>query len=525
MRVCPQVLIIDFGSQTTALIARMFREQRVHAIVIEPDQLAVHWQSDVKLIVLSGGPSSVYEGDAPRLPDELRAKMNETSVGVLGICYGLQLLMNECGGEVRAAAKREFGAMQVRSIDTPNVSRFFPRDLGRTWMSHGDEVKRLAPGFHVMAKSQAGAIAVVEHESKNWAGVQFHPEVTQTEQRRELFAFWIQAFALVPNLDFSDWAQDQVSALQARIPKNAIIISALSGGVDSTVATVLLHRAFPGRVHSFLVDHGCLRKDEASEVKKLLGSIGLSLHVLEEQNVFMAALRGVVDPETKRKIMGREFVRAFEKGLREQLSRVDPLGESGPRYLVQGTLYPDVIESAHSSKSSAMIKTHHNVGGLPDDLGFQLIEPLRELFKDEVREIGAKLGISNDCLLRHPFPGPGLSVRILGELDLESIRILQEADAIFREELHLNGLYHSTWQAFAVLLPVKTVGVMGDKRTYERVCALRAVSSSDGMTAEPTKFPMEFLFHVASRVINEVQGINRVVYDISSKPPATIEWE
>ena len=509
------VLILDFGSQYTQLIARKTRELGVYS-EIAPYTLPIAEirKAQPKGIILSGGPQSVYS-DHAHIPN---GELFDLSIPILGICYGLQLLAHMLGGKVSPSREREYGRAQLSIRDSSPLFHGFPRGGETTvWMSHGDRVESIPPGFKAVATTINTPFAGIADESRRLYGVQFHPEVAHTARGMEVldnFLSGICGFSKSWNVgSFIDRA---IEKIRAQVDDRKVIC-ALSGGVDSSVVAALLGRAIGKNSKAVFIDNGLLRKNEEREVVEAFRK-GFSfelIHVAAREK-FLTGLEGVTDPEKKRKIIGRLFIEVFEEKAKE-LGNVE--------FLAQGTLYPDVIESVSFKGPSATIKSHHNVGGLPQKMHLKLIEPLRELFKDEVRELGRLLGVPQTIVERHPFPGPGLAVRILGEVTGERLAVLKEADAIIVEEIKVAGLYREIWQAFGVLLPIKSVGVMGDERTYENVCVLRAVSSVDGMTADWYKFPYETLERVSSRIISEVRGINRVVYDISSKPPSTIEWE
>ncbi len=508
------VVILDFGSQTTQLIARRVRELGVYCEIHPYHRPAAEVSALApRALILSGGPASVTDADAPR-PDPA---MLELDLPILGICYGCQLLTQSLGGKVAASPLREFGraALGPRAPDSRLFSRFSDSPV---WMSHGDHVELTPPGFTVTAKTSDGLVAAIEDPSRRRFGVQFHPEVHHTPGGKDILAaFLFDVAGLVADWTPAHFIAETLARIRAQVGDDGHVICGLSGGVDSAVAAALVNAAIGKRLHCIFVDSGLLRKDEAVEVERTFGAeLAFSLTTVDARERFLGALAGTADPELKRKTIGRVFIDVFEEAAR---------AFKDAAFLCQGTLYPDVIESVSVRGPSATIKTHHNVGGLPERMHLKLIEPLRELFKDEVRAVGRELGLPERVLMREPFPGPGLAIRILGPVSPERIHTLQEADAIVRAELARLPNKHEIWQSFAVLLPVRSVGVMGDARTYEEVCAVRAVTSVDGMTADVFPIPHEALGRIATRIVNEVRGINRVVYDITSKPPGTIEWE
>ena len=508
------VIILDFGSQYTQLIARRIRENYVFSEVLSCDTpLEKIEQKNPKAIILSGGPSSVFSNDAPKFDKSIL----DVTIPILGICYGLHLLVHHSGGKVDSTGKGEYGFAEVAFENDKDISKNMSLK-SNVWMSHMDQVTKVPDNWKIIAKSSNGVIAGLINKNQTRIATQFHPEVSHTEEGNILLNNFLFNVAKCEK----NWTPNNLIDEQVRIIKeqcnNEKIIVGVSGGVDSTVMACLINKAVGHNCFAVLIDHGLLRKNEAKECVDLLkNGLGINIHLYDESEIFFSRLKSVIDPEEKRKIIGDQFIKSFDK-----IS--DDLG--GYKFLGQGTLYPDIIESGISTGNSAhIIKSHHNVGGLPKDLKFELIEPLKDLFKDEVRAVGNKLGISRALINRHPFPGPGLGVRIIGEVTKERVSILQNADAIFIRVLNEMGEYENIWQAFAVLVPVKTVGVMGDQRTYENLIALRAVTSIDGMTADWYKMPSEVLSLVSSEIVNNVQGVNRVVYDITSKPPGTIEWE
>lgn len=517
-----KILILDFGSQVTQLIARRIREAHVYC-EIHPNDVSDAFVREFapKGIILSGSHASTYEEHDLRAPQAVW----DLGVPVLGICYGMFTMTVQQGGEVEASTHREFGYAEVRAHGHTKLLQGLqdfatPEGHGmlKVWMSHGDKVTALPPGFKLMASTPSCPIAGMADETRGYYGVQFHPEVTHTVQGRALLErFVLGICGAKPDWVMRDHIEEAVAAIRAQVGSEEVILG-LSGGVDSSVAAALIHRAIGEQLTCVFVDHGLLRLNEGQMVMDMFaGRLHAKVVHVDASEQFLGELKGVTDPEAKRKIIGREFVEVFQREARKL---------SNARWLAQGTIYPDVIESGGAkTKKATTIKSHHNVGGLPETLGLKLLEPLRDLFKDEVRELGVALGLPHEMVYRHPFPGPGLGVRILGEVKKEYAELLRRADAIFIEELRHAGWYDKTSQAFAVFLPVKSVGVMGDGRTYDYVVALRAVQTSDFMTADWAELPYSLLKKVSSRIINEVRGINRVTYDVSSKPPATIEWE
>jgi GMP synthase (glutamine-hydrolysing) len=517
-----KILILDFGGQYTQLIARRVRENQVYC-ELHPYDVSDEFVRDFapRGIILSGGPASVWEGGTPRAPDAVFT----LGVPVLGICYGMQTMAAQLGGRVDAGRVREFGYAEVRARGHSALLRGIQdrvnaegHGLLEVWMSHGDRVDGLPPGFRVIADNAATPIAGMADDARRFYGVQFHPEVTHTLQGKAIIERFVREICgLTGDWNMPDYIEEAVGGIRSQVGRDEVVLG-LSGGVDSSVAAALIQRAIGSQLTCVFVDNGLLRLNEPEQVMETFArNLGVRVNHVNAREQFLGRLAGVTDPEQKRRIIGHEFIEVFQR-------EAAKLPQA--RWLAQGTIYPDVIESAGAkTKKAHTIKSHHNVGGLPDTLHLKLLEPLRELFKDEVRELGLALGLPRDMVFRHPFPGPGLGVRILGEVRAEYADLLRRADAIFIDELRAAGWYEKTAQAFAVFLPVRSVGVMGDGRTYENVVALRAVQTQDFMTAHWAELPHGLLSKVANRIINEVRGINRVVYDISSKPPATIEWE
>ncbi len=506
-----KILIIDFGSQYTQLIARRIRELHVYSEIVSPTKSLIIKDKNIKGIILSGGPQSVYDKNSP----DLSKKFFETDIPILGICYGMQLIAHKFGGKVEKSKKREFGKALLKH--NKNILFNNVKQNSIVWMSHSDKVVKSPKGFSKIGYSENTEYGAIFNKNRKIYGIQFHPEVVHTEKGHVILKNFVKKVCKIK----SNWTPENfinktINDIREQA-KEGTIISGISGGVDSTVASELVHRAVGNRLKGFIIDTGLLRYNEGKDTVKLLNEkLNLKVKYVNRSNLFLSKLKNISSPERKRKIIGKVFIQIFE----EQAKSF-----KNAKYLVQGTIYPDRIESKSTGGPSATIKSHHNVGGLPKRMKLSLIEPLTELFKDEVREVGKALGIPDELLQRHPFPGPGLAVRIIGDIRKDRVKILQLADKIFIDTIRKYNVYDDIWQAFAVFLPIKTVGVMGDYRTYENVIALRAVNSVDGMTADWYNFPKEILHEASTRIINEIKGVNRVVYDISTKPPATIEWE
>ncbi len=507
------IIILDFGSQYTQLIARRLRELEIFCEILPySTPLAELVERNPKGLIFSGGPASVYRGSSPKLSDGVMG----LGIPMLGICYGMQLLAQMHGGKVEAAKRREYGHATLDIVEDSPLFKDLPSSL-EVWMSHGDGVQAVSNGVRAIAATPTAPLAAIAYPERRWWGVQFHPEVAHTPLGAKLLEnFARDICGIRERWTAGRFIHDSVEAIRKQVGGGKVLL-ALSGGVDSSVAAALVHKAIGPRLTCVFVDHGLQRKGEAERIRRLfVHALGVKVRMVDASRAFLGRLKGVADPERKRKIIGREFIRVFE-------TEAKKIGGAG--FLAQGTLYPDVIESVSVRGPSATIKTHHNVGGLPKRMKLKLVEPLRFLFKDEVRKVGLELGLPEEAVYRHPFPGPSLAIRIIGAVSPERLRIVREADAIVEEELRAAGLYDRVWQGFAVLLPTKTVGVMGDERTYENVAAVRVVESQDGMTADWARLPEGVLRKISSRIVSEVKGINRVVYDVTSKPPGTIEWE
>ena len=514
-----KILILDFGSQYTQVIARRVRECQVFSEIIPYTTKA---SAIAKLkpsgIILSGGPASVY---APKAP-QVDRKIYDLGIPVLGICYGMQLIAHGLGGKVERSTEREYGPGKLKGDAKCALFHKLPATL-EVWNSHGDKITKLPTGFRPLGRTENSPHAVIGDTKRNIYGLQFHPEVVHTPRGSEIIANFVHRICgCKSNWTMESFIERTCREIREQVGDGKVILG-LSGGVDSSVAAALIHKAIGDQLTCIFVDNGLLRANETKAVEKLFaGEFRIRMQTVDASKQFLTKLKGVTDPERKRKIIGNEFIKVFEAAAKD-LKKTDP---GHYRFLAQGTLYPDVIESVSiSGNPAALIKSHHNVGGLPERMKFELVEPLRQLFKDEVRRVGAELGLSKEIVHRQPFPGPGLAVRIIGEITAERLRIVREADAIVIEEMRASDWYYKVWQSFAVLLPVRSVGVMGDERTYDYTIALRIVSSHDGMTADWVRMPQEILARISARVINEVKGVNRLCYDISSKPPATIEWE
>lgn len=516
------IAILDFGSQYTQVIARRVRECQVYSRILRYDTPAAEIAAlEPRGIILSGGPASVYGENAPQ-PDPA---LFELGLPVLGICYGMQLMGHHLGGKVEFSARREYGSGILHVTDRGTLFHGFG-EMVDIWNSHGDKLTKLPKGFRPIAHTDNSPYAAIEHPKKRFFGLQFHPEVVHTPRGKEILQNFVYGVCgCKMDWTMGSFIEEACTRIKEQVGSDHVLLG-LSGGVDSSVAAALLHRAIGDQLTCVFVNNGLLRAREAETVQRVFGeNFHIRLKYVDASRQFLARLKGITDPERKRKIIGHEFIRVFDEAV-SQLTGARKKKASEFRWLGQGTLYPDVIESvAIAGNPAAMIKSHHNVGGLPKKMKLKLVEPLRELFKDEVREVGAQLGLPKEIVQRQPFPGPGLAVRILGEVTRERLRILREADTIVVSEMKASEWYYQVWQSFAVLLPVRSVGVMGDERTYENTIALRVVESQDGMTADWVRLPYELLARISTRIINEVKGVNRVCYDISSKPPATIEWE
>lgn len=509
------IIIIDFGSQYNQLIARRVRESRVYCQIVPPaltlDEIKTLRPEG---IILSGGPSSIYAENSPKADPGIF----ELGVPVLGICYGMQFMIDALGGTVRGAGKREYGFAEFTSKEEAGLFKGLKDRTMPCWMSHGDSAEALPPGFDTIGSTENTEIAAIARPEKKLYGLQFHPEVEHTPKGKQILEnFLFEICGCKPDWTMTSFAEEAIETIRGQVGGKKVILG-LSGGVDSSVTGLLIHKAIGSNLTCIFVDNGLLRKNEAEKLKVSFGRhLKMNIRFVDAADLFLDALAGVVDPEKKRKIIGKIFMDVFE---------AEALKFADAEYLAQGTLYPDIIESVSAfGGPTAVIKSHHNVGGLPEKMKLKLVEPLKYLFKDEVRQLGEALGLDEELVWRQPFPGPGLAIRVLGEVTRERLEILREADAVLLEEIRKNGYYRKLWQSFAVLLPIKSVGVMGDQRTYENILAIRAVTSKDAMTADWAKLPHDLLGVISNRIINEVKGVNRVVYDISSKPPSTIEWE
>jgi len=514
-----KILILDFGSQYTQVIARRVRECRVFSEILPFHTKASEIKKSMpKGIILSGGPASVYAPKAPQVDKAIYA----LGIPILGICYGMQLVSRDLGGKVERSERREYGPGKLKVDRTSPLFHKLPAQLD-VWNSHGDKVTKMPKGFRILGKTENSPHAVIGDPKRSIYGLQFHPEVAHTPRGKEILENFVhRVCGCQSQWTMGSFIESICEQIRAQVGDGQVILG-LSGGVDSSVAAALLHKAIGDKLTCIFVNNGLLRTNETAAVEKLFRDhFHIRMKTIDAEKRFLTKLKGVTDPERKRKIIGNEFIKVFEAAAKD----LKKTSKGGFRFLAQGTLYPDVIESVSiSGNPAALIKSHHNVGGLPERMKFELVEPLRQLFKDEVREVGTSLGLPKEVVHRQPFPGPGLAVRVLGDLTVEKIRMVREADTIVIEEMKASGWYYQVWQSFAVLLPVKSVGVMGDERTYENTVALRIVESRDGMTADWVRVPYDILAKISTRIINEVKGVNRVCYDISSKPPATIEWE